>query len=286
MKATDRFWSRIKKHWQFIIIIILLFIFFVPIIGVFVYHKFNISIGELYTFGINEMKDFFTFWIALFGVIGVVYNIFQNQRRITNQEKQLTYQAKQQRDGRFSTGVELLGHKSQSVRIGGVYNLFFLAKENPIEYKESVFEILSFHVKDIIDNSSKEPVTNEIQTIIDLLLKKYEGEFVFPGCVIKSWNGLNLFMANFSAANLFQANLAGANLVGAHIAEANFSGANLSGAYLTGAYLSKIDLSKTDLFVENLGISFIYNTRLPDGVLEDYSIKEVDGVRSLTHKTN
>ena len=65
------------------------------------------------------------FWISLFGVFGVVYNISQNQKRITQQEKQLQAQTISENNTRFAKGVELLGNSQESTRIGGIYTLFF-----------------------------------------------------------------------------------------------------------------------------------------------------------------
>lgn len=73
----------------------LLFLFFIPFVVVLFYHITGVSVGQLYTFGIPDLKDFYTFWIATFGVIGVAYNISLNQKRITHQEKQISQQNEQ-----------------------------------------------------------------------------------------------------------------------------------------------------------------------------------------------
>ncbi len=104
-----------------------------------------------------EQKDFATAWIALGGVVAVVVGIFQTQRRITQQENhfnsQTTLQQKQQRDARFAAGVELLGNPHESTRIGGAYNLYFLARDFE-EYRAPVCEILCAHIRTITSDKN------------------------------------------------------------------------------------------------------------------------------------
>jgi uncharacterized protein YjbI with pentapeptide repeats len=151
---------------------------------------FQWDFGRLYTFGL-ELKDFMTVWIALGGVVAVVGGIFQTQRRITLQEKQFNkqdeqfraqteLQMKQQRDARFASGVELLGNPHESTRIGGAYNLYFLARDFE-ELRPAVCEILCAHLRSIAHKSKFETEEqrakyprNEVQSIIDLLFRKHE----------------------------------------------------------------------------------------------------------------
>jgi hypothetical protein len=141
-----------------------LILFLSPFIGAAIY---EISEGKLITFGIDNLKDFYTVWIALFGSVAVAFGIYQTNKRISRQKKQL-------RDSRFSTGVDLLGNASESARTGGAYNLYFLACEFPEQYKESVVEILCAHIRTITSTPEyqqnfKDKPSNEIQTILNLL---------------------------------------------------------------------------------------------------------------------
>lgn len=147
--------SQIRKQ----TLTILLSLFLAPFVLILIGDIIGSNI-PLYTFGLS-LKDFFTMWTAIFGVFGIVYNIYQNQRRISQQEKQLDGQSKQieyqnmqlelqaksERNSRFAKGVELLGSNQESARTGGVYNLIFLAKEYPNEFKETVFNIHMFSYK-------------------------------------------------------------------------------------------------------------------------------------------
>ncbi len=118
-------------------------------------------------------KDFVTAAIGLGGVVGVVISIFQTQKRISQQEKQ-------QRDARFAAGVELLGNPHESTRIGGAYNLYFLAREHK-EYLTPVCEILCAHIRTITSDKDyqeqyKDKSSNEVETIIHLLLIRKEND--------------------------------------------------------------------------------------------------------------
>lgn len=179
-------------------------VFLYPFWCSFLNRVFGWDVGELYTFGL-ELKDFITAWIALGGIVGVTLNIFLTRTRITKQEeqfnrqygkqveqievqqRQLLEQEKQRRDARFASGVELLGNPHESTRIGGAYNLYFLARDFE-EYREPVCEILCAHLRMIatkdkfeVDDDSlpteeaqKKYPKNEVQGVVDLLFRKLE----------------------------------------------------------------------------------------------------------------
>lgn len=168
----EKFKSIIYNHMLIILVCLFLVPFILIIIG-----DMGYTFGPLYTFSITNIKDFFMFWISLFGVFGVVYNISQNQKRITQQEKQLQAQTISENNTRFAKGVELLGNSQESTRIGGIYTLFFLAKEFQSDYKECIFKILCSHITTITQDITYQKnhmdiPSNEIQTILNLLFKK------------------------------------------------------------------------------------------------------------------
>jgi hypothetical protein len=178
-----KIWQWVKKHRIGIGIGVGVVIFLLPFCCLAFHDWFGWGSKELYTFGL-ELKDFMTVWIALGGVVAVVGGIVQTQRRINLQEKQLERQDKQfntqQRDGRFASGVELLGNPHESTRIGGAYNLYFLARDFE-ELRPAVCEILCAHLRTIAHKSKFETEEqlakypkNEVQSIIDLLFRKHE----------------------------------------------------------------------------------------------------------------
>lgn len=249
----------------------LLSLFFIPFVVVLFYHMTGVSVGQLYTFGIPDLKDFYTFWIATFGVIGVAYNISLNQKRITHQETQISQQNKMHCDQRFAKGLELLGDERELTRIGAAYSLYFLARDFPNEYKRTVFDILCSHVRmqtatDEYEKDHVDEPSNEIQTVLNLLSKEKDGCFLFED-LEADLNytylvGIDLCNAHLREANLIVVDLRGADLVGAHLSDADLSKAdlskadlrevNLSGARLWDADLSESDLGESDLIGADL----------------------------------
>lgn len=184
MKTKFTILSKLKpsfKGWVCIIVVL----FFIPFICVFINYSTSLYFGDLYTFGISDRKDFFTVWIALFGAIGIAFNIYQNQKRTKNQEEQLEkqqaqidLQSKSQRDSRFSKGIELLGNENESARTGAAYSLCFLAKDYPDEFSKPVFDILCSHIRTLTTSEKYlkkyTTVSNEVQTILELLFKNID----------------------------------------------------------------------------------------------------------------
>ncbi len=150
---------------------------------------------------------------------------------------------------RLKNAIEHLGHNSESIRLGGAYELFHLAKEES-ELRQTIFDILCAHIRTTTGNSeyrelySSEP-SEEIQSILTLVfVKEYE---VFEGLradLRKSWlNGVDLWHGHLDRADLWQthlkragllrARLQGVILMEADVREAQFYGADLREALLT-----------------------------------------------------
>ena len=273
-------------------LIIISAIFFFPFIGAYINEITSVYICDLYTLGLDR-KDFFTVWIALFGAIGIAFNIHQNHQRTANQDKQLEkqteqieLQSKSQRDSRFSKGVELLGNANESARTGAAYSLYFLAKDYQEELAKPVFEILCAHIRSITTteeyktNNNERP-SNEIQSILNLLFINDQSKLIFNGlkanlaycCLIganlpranlllANLSNSNLTFAELSYANLSEANLSKADLSGDNLLQANLSNANLSEANLYFAYLIEADLSYAKLVEANLSRAKLAKTNL------------------------
>ena len=176
------------------------------------------------------------------------------------------------RQERLKNAIEHLGHEKDSVRLGGAYELFHLAKdakEDTEELRQTVLDILCAHIRWTTGESEYQKAhaskpSEEVQSLLRLMfVQKHE---VFKGCGINlqgSWlNGADLvtarlekavltrvhlqraelFQARLQGAELFQARLQGAEffwarLQGASLDEAHLEEAILQGAYLQGAVL-------------------------------------------------
>ena len=164
-----------------------------------------------------------------------------------------------QRQERMKNAIEHLGHSSDSVRLGGAYELFHLADdedtaENKKDLRQTVLDILCAHIR----RTTREPgyrkdynrkPSEEIQSLLTLLfVQEYE---VFTGLDIKlqgsCLNGSNLYKARLEKAHLFEAQLHGAHLReaqlhGADLWRAQLHEADLMQAQLHGAYLRQAQL--------------------------------------------
>jgi uncharacterized protein YjbI with pentapeptide repeats len=257
-------------------LIIVSAMFFFPFIGVFINEITSAYFCDLYTLGLDR-KDFFTVWIALFGAIGIAFNIHQNHLRTTNQDRQLVnqniqlekqaeqiqlqgtqleLQSKSQRDSRFSKGVELLGNANESARTGAAYSLFFLAKDYPKEFAKPVFEILCSHVRSITTTEeykkrNEDRPSNEIQSIIDLVFRNTEYSQLFYGLKANLMcgylQGVNLYKANLTEAYLKDINISKASLCETLLKDAYLENANLKSSYIEGIDLSNTILANSDL---------------------------------------
>ena len=157
----------------------------------------------------------------------------------------------------FKDGLAFLGNDSESVRLGGIYNLHELAVKKP-ERSDDVLEILCAHLRsktneeDYQKNCQSRPSV-EISSLLRLLTneeselrKACEGKggggytLNFRGAFL---NGMVLPGAWLKEANLREAQMQGANLSGAQMQDADLSGAQMQDADLSGAQMQDADLS-------------------------------------------
>ena len=91
-----------------------------------------------------------------------------------------------QRQDRLKNAIEHLGHESDSVRLGGAYELFHLAEDTE-DLRQTVLDILCAHIRqttgeDNYRETHKSKPSEEIQSLLTLLfVQKPE---VFKGCHI------------------------------------------------------------------------------------------------------
>ena len=173
-----------------------------------------------------------------------------------------------QRQERLKNAIEHLGHASDSVRLGGAYELFHLAQDNK-DLCQTVMDILCAHIRRTTREEKywgmhKSQPSEEVQSLLTLLfVKEYK---VFKGCHINlqgSWlNG-----ANLSRARLYGAKLVEASLQGAELREARLQGARLERIHLQGANLEEAHLQGADLREAKLQVAYLYRTELQGACL-------------------
>ena len=188
------------------------------------------------------------------------------------------------RQERLKNAIEHLGHDSDSVRLGGSYELFHLAKDTE-DLRQTVLDILCAHIrrttgeKEYRDRHKSEP-SEEIQSLLTLLfVQEHE---IFRRCRI------NLQGSWLAGSNLVQAFLPGADLSKAYLQRSNLAGGRLQWAYLFGARMQKsclwrtclqgTDLSMAELQGANLfgaqlqGVE-LYRTQMQEAILSDASLQ-------------
>ena len=235
----------------------------------------EVCMGQL--LGLSEKNEILKFLGIGFGGILLVWQAVIANKRAKAMEETAKAQAKAteeqaksnqntewgQRQERFKNAIEHLGHASDSVRLGGAYELFHLAQDTP-DLRQTVLDILCAHIRrttgeDKYQEKHKSKPSKEIQSLLYLLfMQPHE---VFKGCRInlhESWlNGAKLHSARLrkaflseaqlQGAKLFRAQLQGSVLFNAQLQKARLTKTQLQGAFLPYARLQGAHLEKTQL---------------------------------------
>ena len=188
-----------------------------------------------------------------------------------------------QRQDRLKNAIEHLGHESDSVRLGGAYELFHLAEDTE-DLSQTVLDILCVHIRRTTGESKyreehKSKPSEEIQSLLTLLFVQKHGVFADLSVNLQgSWlNGAYLLEAQMQGANLseaqmqetrlFEAQMQGAYLFEAQMQGAYLSGAQMQGAYLFGAQMQEADLSEAqiqeaDLFGAQMQGAYLFGAQM------------------------
>ena len=237
-------------------------------------------IGQLLGFGLseeNEKNKILTFLgIGMGGILLALQAVIAN-RRARAMEDTANAQAKAnentergQRQERLKNAIEHLGHDSDSVRLGGAYELFHLAHDNK-DLRQTVMDILCAHIRrttgevEYLGKHKSRP-SEEVQSLLTLLfVQEYK---IFKDCHINlqgSWlNG-----ANLDRARLRRAILDGTYLQYANLSRSHLQGAHLFGTQLTGAILHSAYLQGTMLVETHLEQATLILTRLQGAVFQE-----------------
>ncbi len=153
------------------------------------------------------------------------------------------------RQERLKNAIEHLADRSASVRLGGAYELFHLAKDTrdldqTEDLSQTALDILCAHIRQTTRETEyrkkyKSEPSEEIESLLSLL-------FVERHEIFKDRN-INLKGAFLQGANLWHARLQGANLREAKLQSVELVRAHLQGANLTGAELQDADLRSVEL---------------------------------------
>ena len=194
-------------------------------------------------FGVCDKYEVLKFLGIGMGGILFVLQVLASHRRAKAMEKTVRNTEQGQRQERLKNAIEHLGHKSDSVRLGGAYELFHLAEDTP-ELCQTVLDILCAHIRRTTGENEyrethKSKPSEEIQSLLTLLF--VQNHTVFKGLHV------NLQGSCLKGANLWGARLVGADLTEAHLQAAFLLNARLQGALLRGAKLQLADLRDVQL---------------------------------------
>ena len=177
------------------------------------------------------------------------------------------------RQERLKTAIEHLGHASDSVRLGGAYELFHLAKDTE-DLRQTVLDILCAHIRRTTGEAEyreryKSKPSEEIQSLLTLLFVQEHDVFMaLPINLQGSWlNGIDIANGRLQRANLIGAQLQEALLIGAQMQDANLDGslmqkinlgmaqmqeASLIGAQMQGATLVGVQMQGARLLLAKM----------------------------------
>ena len=155
------------------------------------------------------------------------------------------------RQERLKNAIEHLGHASDSVRLGGAYELFHLAQDTE-DLRQTVMDILCAHIRRTTRKKNYRKrhewrPSEEVQSLLNLLF--IQNHNTFTGCSINlrgSWlKGAILSNAHLEKSDLFEAHMERVELIGARMQGASLYDAWMKVADLEGAHLQGADLSST-----------------------------------------
>ena len=249
-KAVSKLWRCFREHIDNILIIIVFLLGSLAIaVAVEVPENIVSCLQEL--LGLNEKGKYEVLKAIGFCIVGVllVLQALAANKRAKAMEDATENTEEGQRQERLKNAIEHLGHKRDSVRMGGAYELFHLAKDTE-DLRQTVMDILCAHVRQTTREKDyqaehKTKPSEEIQSLLRLLfVQKHD---VFEDCSINLQgsylNGAKLLKARLKKANLVEAQLQGADLREARVQGAVLRAAQLQGANFLGAQMQGTDLT-------------------------------------------
>ena len=273
----------------------LLVVLFLALVAVMVSETVEKCVGQL--LGLTKKNETLTFLgIGMGGILLALQAIIAN-RRAKAMENAAKEQAKAnqntergQRQERLKNAIEHLGHDSDSVRLGGAYELFHLAQDTK-DLRQTVMDILCAHIRRTTGEANyreKHPLkpSEEVQSLLTLLfVQEYK---IFKDCHINlqgSWlNGANLRKARLWSANLRGAHLNKVILDDAHLQRVAFmeshlkearleraclQEANLTYAHMQGCFLSQARLQGATILGGRLAAAYLVHAELQATDLSD-----------------
>ena len=213
--------------------------------------------------GLSEKNEILKFLGLSMGGILLVLQVLIANRRATALENTVMNTERGLLQERLKNAIEHLGHASDSVRMGGAYELFHLAKDMK-DLRQTILDILCAHIRRTTGESEyrrdyPSKPSEEVQSLLTLLfVQEYE---VFKNCRV-SLQGSWLNGANLKEARLWNANLRGAHLNNVILNDARLQRVALMEAYLKEARLERACLQEANLTLAHMQGCVLSHARL------------------------
>lgn len=260
------------------------FVFFIILVIVLLFYwNWNIFLNSfeefacwLYPTDENRNAELLKILLTFIGGLGVLYGIYLNYRKtkstdksiqlqslaISKQSDQLELSRKSQIDERFKNAVEHLGSDKEPIILGGVAVLHQIAIENPVNYSEVVFNILTSFIRsstNVLNKTADDFSKTIIQTIINNLFKfkdvKQNPYANFTGdlshCNLISIDIDDVDFSNFDLSF---------TLFGMNIENVNFSNASLGRSQFILSRIKSCDFSNAELHQTLFNMAKIENS--------------------------
>ena len=227
------------------------------------------------------------------GGLLIALQALMSYRRAKAMEDAVEKTEQGQQQDRLKNAIEHLGHKSESVHLGGAYELFHLAKDTK-KFRQTVHDILCAHIRRTTgENEYRKKHTSkpseEIQSLLTLLFVQEHD--AFKGLKIDlrgSWmKGANLREARLENAVLVRVNLQEADLYNAQMQGTMLWKAQMQGAILIDAKMQKATLTGAKmqgamLVRAQMQGAVLLRTHLQDVTLEDTQMQGVASHRDIS----
>ena len=254
--------------------------------------------------GVASKRDLLTFLAVGMGGLLVALQAVMSYKRAKAMEETASAQVVAnrnmetgQRQQRLRDAIKHLGHDSDSVRLGGAYELLHLAKDTE-DMRETVLKILCAHIRRTTrENEYQEQhaasPSEEIQTLLTLLFVDNPQTFGNdPAELQGSWlNGAyldraRLQFANLSHASLHSARLTSVKLQGSVLVEtqlqritapyAQLDGSDMSGVQLQHSLLVGSSMRGSNLHGAQLQLAHLNGVELQGALLSSTGMQEAD----------
>ena len=197
--------------------------------------------------------------ILFFGLFAIGFAIWRGivaNRQAKASQQQAETSQRGLLNERYQKGAEMLGSDVLSVRLGGIYALQRLSRNDQDQHDIQIMRLFCAFVRHPTEDKTlnQERVREDVEVTLKAIIT----------CRGSSLDRLSLINAKLPKANLVGANLANVDLFNAKLSNANLADANLTKADLASGDLTNAKLPKADLTGADLNRVILTGTVLSE----------------------